>query len=62
MYFQLLMNLFKEVLEERDPVLLPISETLFPKLKYYEQLVCTDVADVARILDPRFPNDVIRDN
>lgn len=62
MDLKILMKRFIVVLVERDTVLLPIEESMFSKLKDYEKSVCTYVANVARIIDPRFTNDLIRDD
>ena len=47
---------------ERNDIPRPIIAKTLPKLSLYEQLICTDMAEHAWILDPRFSNDFIADH
>jgi len=49
-------------IDDNDTVLRPIAEKMKMKLEKYESLVCSDIACLARILDPRFPNDILLDS
>lgn len=51
----------RQVIAQNDEVLRPIADFMLRKLDTYERLVCSDLARLAKILDPRFPNDIVRD-
>lgn len=44
-------------IENNDTVMKPIAEAMYAKLKKYDSLICSDIAQLALAFDPRFSND-----
>lgn len=57
-----LQGLCKNVIDNNDVILKPVAEAMIAKLDKYSQYVRSDLSALARILDPRFSNDILADN
>lgn len=57
--FNVLKSKCKTVIDSGDQILKPIAEKMITKLDKYGSLLGSPVATLAKILDPRFGNDII---
>ena len=62
MAYKLLMQKCQSRIDSNDQATKPIASTMLRKLKSYESIICSDMAILAKVVDPRIPNDVLRDS
>ena len=62
MGYKLLMQKCQSRIDSNDQAIKPIASTMLRKLKSYESIVCSDMTILAKVVDPRIPNDVLRDS
>lgn len=56
---QSLLSKCRTFIESSHPLLEPIAKKMFDKMTKYEALLCSELANLAQILDPRFGNDIL---
>jgi len=59
--YQKLMEKCARAVAVNDNVLLGITKKMMTRLEDYKELICSETANLARILDPRFSNDILND-
>ena len=59
--FNLLIKNLQSAIDIDNNTLCEVAKAMLEKLKSYQPLVCTELAQIARILDSRFANDLLDD-
>lgn len=60
--FKSLLSKCKTIVDGNDPILSPIAEKMADKLNKYDSVLCSELAKLAQIVDPRFGSDILSDS
>lgn len=60
--FHALATKCKVGIDADDPVLKPISEKMLSKIEKYDGVLCNELAQLAKVLEHRFGNDILEDS
>lgn len=60
--FNMLKRRVSNCVNSEHNLLAPIAQTILRKLESYNVLICSDLTNLAKLFDPRFPTDIVSDS
>lgn len=60
--FRTLSTKFHVSIDGGDPVIKPIAEKMLSKIEKYDDVLCGELAQLAKVVDPRFGSDLLSDS